>query len=107
MFYLLDSRVFGAVFELLLGVDRIHIFHVGDDVLSCVLALRDICQHRWVLRLRKSKLIVRQGPVRFCLDFVSSLDILSRELAPSRFAYDSASLKKQISVSSKNLVDLH
>ena len=78
MFYLLDSRVFGAVFELLLGVDRIHIFHVGDDVFSSVLAFRNICQHRWVLRLRESQLVVRQGPVRFCLDLITSLDILSR-----------------------------
>ena len=78
MFYLLDSGVLGAVFELLLWVDRIHIFHVGDDVLSSVLAFRNICQHRWVLRLRESQLIVRQGPMRFCLDLVSSLDILSR-----------------------------
>ena len=73
--YLLYSGVRRSVLKLGLWVHSVEVLHVGDDVVCGVLTLGDVCQHRRILWLGPSQLVVGKGPLRFHLGLGTSLDL--------------------------------
>ena len=85
-----DIRVKFAILKPLLRVNHINIVHVGHDVVSSVFALRQICQHRWVFRLRECQLVVGKRPERFSLGVIACLNLSTGHFTPGTLTYNAS-----------------